>query len=195
MITIFGTKFKIILSIIFAVFLSYFLSVMFQPKLNKTIPVQPISLKVDLIQNSDNSLTTKSISIEQDYAQDYQTDFESNYYEIKIKKGNEVLFTGKTVKSYVIIKENFGNEGIEGESDEKPLENFTLYLPYYSDATEVIITDDTGTETLHENLSTFKLIAPNKMKESCGDGICSDNENLLMCYSDCSASMKTFWNK
>ncbi len=174
-------RIKIFVAIIIALFIS-FLFLLIKPKEND-IPVQPLALKLELSQQPDYSLMVKGVSIQNVYSPDYQTDIQNNFYTIEIKNKNKLLFTGKTVKKHIIINEWLG-ENPRNEVREELLGDYIFYLPYYKEATELIMTDEKGREALRIDLSTQNLKAP-PMRNTCGDGICSDNENLLMCYTDC----------
>lgn len=172
-------RIKIIAAIILALVMSF---LFIKPKENN-IPILPISLQLDLTQQADNSFHLKNISVVTGYAPDYQNDFQSNYYKIEMKKEGKVLFTGKMIKQNIVIHE-WLKENPRADVKEERLGDFSLYLPYYKNATQLIITEDTGKEALHVDLTSQKLVAP-EMPNTCGDGICTDNENLLMCYTDC----------
>lgn len=171
----------ILLALVFSVFLSPFV----QPnKHNKTIPVAPVSLNISLYQGT-GILGVQSVGLANSYPSDYQSDFDSNYYLITIKNGEKILFTGKTIRSYVIVSEDFSETDIRGETIQKPLGDFALHLPYYEDATAIDITDENGQKALVIDLTKYPL-TPLTVQQACGDGICADNESLLMCFSDCS---------
>lgn len=172
-------RIKIIVAIIIALLVSF---LYIKPKEND-IPILPISMKLDLQKQNNNSFALKNIAVVTGYAPDYQNDFQSNFYKIEIKKDKKILFTGKMFKQHIVIHE-WLYENPRADIEETELKDIELYLPYYKDATELIITEDSGTEVLTVDLKSKKLIAP-KLQNTCGDGVCTDNENLLMCYTDC----------
>ncbi len=172
-------RIKIIGAIIIALLFSF---IFIKPKEND-IPVQPISYTMQLHQNSDNAVTVKDLSIQNSYSPDYQTDLIDNYYLIQIKDKDKVLFTGKTVKRKRLVEE-WLYDNPRNEIREEHLNDFILSLPYFKNATSITLTDDAGQEALYIDLTTQNLSMPN-IQNSCGDGICTDNENLLMCYTDC----------
>lgn len=172
-------RLKIIAGIILALLVSFFF---IQPKQND-IPTTPLILEVKINQSPNNVLTMKDISIINGYASDYQTDLQRNFYSIELFNGKKKLFTGKTMKKELIINE-WLYENPKSEVSEQNLGDFMLDLPYYKEATKLVITEDNGKEVLSEDLTSQNLSEP-KLQNSCGDGVCTDNENLLMCYSDC----------
>lgn len=172
-------RIKIIAAILFALFISF---LFIKPKEND-IPILPIAMQIDLTQQEDNSFRLRNISVVDGYAPDYQNDFQSNYYRIELKKEDKVLYTGKMIKQHIVIHE-WLKESPHGEVTEEKLGDFSLYLPYYKDATELVITEDTGKEALKIDVTSKELVAP-KLSNTCGDGVCTDNENLMMCYTDC----------
>lgn len=183
------TRHKIFLGIVLALILSVVLRPFVQPpKQNKHIPTNPVAMNILLFQASSGVLRMKSIALRGQYPSDYQSEFDSNYYTITLMKGDKTLFTGKTVRSYTIISEEFDGTP-HGETSEIPLGDFELNLPYYKDATTLVMTEDTGREVLHVDLTQYPLTPLPVSKQYCGDGICADNENLLMCFSDCSYRM------
>ncbi len=183
-------RIKLYISLLLALVVSVFFSPIVQPvKQNKHIPTQPVSMNLSLFQNKDGIVRMKSIALREHYPSDYQSKYNSNYYTITLKQGKRTVFTGQIVRSYMIISENM-NEMPEGESSEIPLGDFELNLPYYKDATTLILVDDTGQEVLTVDLTQYPLTLPQTDKAYCGDGICADNEGLLMCFSDCSFKLK-----
>lgn len=172
-------RIKIIAAIILALLLSF---LFIKPKEND-IPVIPIALRLELTQLQDNSLELRNIAIADLYSPDYQTDLQSDYYQFTIKKGNNTLFTGKMPKKTVIIHEWIG-ENPRNDIEEQALGDFVLLLPYYEEATNIDFVDDAGNNVLSVDLTSKNLVKP-KYKNTCEDGVCTDNENLLMCYSDC----------
>ena len=180
----FKSRLKIYLGIALALVVSVFLSPLVQPiKQNKHIPTKPLSLIVSLTQKSSGQLRMTSVAIREHYPSDYQSKFNSNYYTITLTDGGKTLFTGQTVRSYVLISEEL-DETPEGEISEIPLGDFELNLPFYKNATTLILTEDTGTEALRVDLKQYKLTLPDS-KNHCGDGVCADNENVLWCSIDC----------
>lgn len=170
-------KLKIILALIFALFIAY---LFVEPKKND-IPVLPVALQLNLSKENDSLILTDSEIVE-GYAPDYQTDIENNYYKIEILKGTNVLFTGKTITNSITIR---NSESRQDNVISEPLTEFTLDLPYYKNADQVIITNDKGEKMININLSELNLGMPETTRKTCGDGICSDNENILMCHADC----------
>jgi hypothetical protein len=204
--------------------LSFVFILIKQPKFNN-IPVVPVSFLVELNQNEAGELTYKSSALVNGYPRDYQLNSDSNYYTILLKKSDTVLFTGKTIKSLIIVSErkkitgtptNTNNviptAGIDekvilpfgepiGNADEEPvqqilpLNDFELNLPYYKDATELVIQDEEGNVALSLDLTTINVKQPEAAIETCGDGICSDHENIFMCRDDCSYSLRNIFKK
>ena len=173
------TRIKIGIAIVIALLLSF---LFIKPK-EKDIPVQPLALKLHVIQQPDNTFEMKDISVVNAYAPDYQTDMQDNFYKIEFTKEAQVLFTGKTVKKSITINE-WLYENPKNEVKEEDLGDVTFYLPYYKNATALTFTDDSGNEALYVDLSKRNFVEP-EIPQSCGDGVCTDNENLLMCYTDC----------
>lgn len=176
-------KLKLRIKIIVAIVLALLISFLFIKPKENDIPVLPISMKLDLQKQNNNTFSLNDVTVVTGYAPDYQNDFQSNFYKIEIKKDKKVLFTGKMFKQNIVIHE-WLYENPRATIEEIELKDFDLYLPYYKEATQLIITEDSGQEVLNVDLKSKKLIAP-KLQNTCGDGICTDNENLLMCYTDC----------
>lgn len=186
----FKTRLKLYIAIILAVLASGLLGPFIRPaKHNKHIPVEPIALNIALFQN-EAMLGLKSVSLVNTYPSDYQSEFASNYYLITILNGDKTLFTGKTIRSYIIISDDFSGDEATGAISEVGLGDFELNLPYYKDATMVVIADETGRQVLDINLTDYLLSPPSTATRSCGDGVCADGENLLMCAADCSFRIK-----
>lgn len=184
------------------------------------IPSGPASLVISINQKSPEILDLDSIKVTNNYPQDYQLDLKSNYYVIQLKKGSEILFTGKTVKSYEVVNEEFfgptiapkitesqvNNAGVfrienlsEGLSKDEttflPLKNFQLNLPYYSQATTLSILDEKGVQLLSIELSKYNLEAPIVKTKTCGNGVCTSGENIINCVQDCSYNLKQLFRK
>jgi hypothetical protein len=168
---------KIGLALIFALLVAL---LFVAPKKND-IPVLPVALELHLSKKNESLILIDS-KITEGYPPDYQTDIENNYYKIQILKNDEVLFTGKTITDSITIRES---ESPENNMVSEPLTDFTLDLPYYKNADQVIITNDKGKKMISINLSELNLAMPATTRKTCGDGICSDNENILMCHTDC----------
>ena len=176
-------KFKIRVKIIIGIILALFISFLFIPPKQNNIPSVPVALLLNLTQLNNNTLTLKKIEVVERYSPDYQTDLQNNYYLIQIKKNDSLLFQGKMPKKEIIIKESLMTNSSQ-QLEIKNLDDFELYLPYFENATTLLITEDSGKVALNVDLALKKLKMP-ELKNTCGDGICTDNENLLMCYSDC----------
>lgn len=56
--------------------------------------------------------------------------------------------------------------------------NFSLYIPYYENAKEVEIYNQTGLKILTVNIPQFS-------KDLCGDNLCQNWESIIKCPSDC----------
>lgn len=177
-------KLKLRIKILVAIIIALLLSFLFIKPKENDIPVVPIGFKLELSQLSNRALELNNIAITNGYAPDYQTDLQHNYYLIQFKKGKEVLFTGKAPSQKIWIMENRDPDELYHKIETNELGNFTLFLPYYKNASHLIITKDTGEEVLNIDLAAHNLIEP-EMPKTCGDGVCSDNENIMMCYTDC----------
>ena len=85
----------------------------------------------------------------------------------------------------IIIEERFsvnGSEELHNQREEL-FGKFTLNLPYYEDAATIVFTHEGGTEVLKISLDKYTFAKP-EIRNTCGDGVCSDKENLIMCYKD-----------
>lgn len=173
---------KIVIAMLFALSIT-FLILYLRPKQN-SIPVMPLALRINLTQMPDKTLQLRSLDLIEGYASDYQTDMRSNFYQMELSQGEKSLFKGKTIKSRIMIRENLLASETQAQIEEKELGEFTLYIPYYQKAEKLIFSDENGREALNINLKEKNLKEP-QIGKTCGDGICTDNENLLMCYRDC----------
>ncbi len=187
--SIFGKKstyrVKVGIALFSAILLSFLIILVWKPKQND-IPVEPYAMRLALTQADDRTLSVGTIDTLAGYAPDYQTDMQENYYQMKIMDDEKVLFTGKMPKTQIIVKEKIDGDDIHAIYEEKDWGTFDLLIPFYETATMLIFTDETGAEVLSVDLQSLSLPTPQPMKESCGDGICADDENILMCYKDCS---------
>lgn len=184
-------RLKIIIGMILAIVVT-FLVLFLEPKQND-IPVMPLAVHLKLFQRpEDKTLELKDISLIEGYAPDYQTDMQANYYQIELREGNRSLFKGKTIKSHIKITENLIAGQAKSEVEESLLNDFTLDLPYYKNADALIFSDESGNEMLQVDLKKQNLTEP-MITQSCGDGVCTDNENMLICYSDCSYKLRRPW--
>jgi len=176
---------KVAIALFSAIVLSFFIISIRKPKQND-IPVQPYAVRLALTQAEDKTLTVGSIDTLAGYSPDYQTDIQENYYQMKIMNKDKVLFTGKIPKTQIIVKEKIDGEDKYAIYEEKGWGTFDLLVPFYETATQLVFTDDTGAEMLSIDLQSLALPTPRPMKGACGDGICADDENILICYKDCS---------
>lgn len=173
---------KIVIAMLFALSVT-FLILFLRPKQN-SIPVMPLALRINLTQMPDKTLQLRTLDLIEGYASDYQTDMRSNFYQMELREGTKSLFKGKTIKSRITIRENLLASETQAQIEEKELGEFTLYIPYYQEAEKLIFSDENGQEVLNIDLKEKNLKEP-QIRKTCGDGICTDNENLLMCYRDC----------
>lgn len=178
-------RMKVSIALFAAIFLSFFILLIWRPKQNN-IPVRPYAIRFTLTQAADKTLSVGNIDTLAGYAPDYQTDIQDNYYQMIIKDRDEILFTGKMPKTQIIVKEKLDGEDTHAIYEEKGWGTFELLIPFYETATELVFTDDAGTEMLSVDLQSLGLPTPQPLKGACGDGICADDENILMCYKDCS---------
>ncbi|QQS44694.1 hypothetical protein IPM65_03820 [Candidatus Roizmanbacteria bacterium] len=186
---IFGRKttyrVKVGIALFSAILLSFFILLVWRPKQND-IPVEPYAIRLALTQAEDKTLSVGSVDTLAGYAPDYQTDMQDNYYLMKIMDRDKVLFTGKMPKSQIIVKEKIDGDDKRAIYEEKGWGTFDLLIPFYETATMLVFTDESGTEMLSLDLQRLSLPTPEPKREACGDGICADDENILMCYKDCS---------
>lgn len=175
---------KIFLAILLALGITFMVGLLNKPKVNN-IPILPQSIEVKLLQNSDFTLQLQSIDLSDKYPSDYQSGLTNNFYSIYLKTDQKVIFSGKIPKSYIIYEDDFRAATQEGKVEEKTLDNFTMYIPYYKEATEFIMVDDKGNQALDVDLTKQNLKLPQSVRRTCGDGICSDDENIISCYKDC----------
>ena len=160
-----------------------------QPKKND-IPDLPLALEVNVTQNNDKTLTVNPLKIIEGYAPDYQLDIPQGFYRIELYQKGKRLFEGKTPSQKLILDETqLSNESHESVLKEEALGTYPLFLPYFKNADRLIIKNQDDTEVLSVELD--ELEAPPISKEACGDGICTDNENLFLCYSDCRSILQT----
>ena len=119
--------------------------------------------------------------------------FVTNSSSQEIKEGEEYLgkiisFDGNVLSSFNfrLPKEWHVSSGLEistADNLERPSAlNYTLNLPYFEDGKTLEVYD------LEENKLSSMLLAP--FAETCGDGICQDQEDYLECKSDCSMAEK-----
>ncbi len=179
-------RIKIIAAIGVSILLTLGFYLLFNQKKTSN-PVQLLSYVLQLEQTNNFELSLENISIKQEYAPDYQTSIPEHYYAISIRQGDRELFRGRTVKQYTVIKEKMFIDTGSVESDKQmlPLGKFTLRLPWFQQADNIVFYDESGEVKLQVDLKAYNLEIP-PIEPSCGDGICSDDENILMCHKDCS---------
>lgn len=176
---------KVAIALFSAILLSFFVISIRKPKQND-IPVRPYAIRLSLTQAEDKTLSFGSATTLAGYSPDYQTDMQENYYRMQILDQGKVLFTGKMPKTQIIVKEKIDGEDHNVTYEEKGWGTFDLLVPFYETATMLIFTDEKGTEILSVDLQRIELPTPQPSGKACGDGICADDENILMCYKDCS---------
>jgi hypothetical protein len=151
------------------------------------LPIQGVSFKVVVNQDKQSKLALKEITIVKNSPSDYKLEMNRNFYSIRImdKKG-KVLFAGKVTNrlEYMPIPP------LPGEKAGKPifevLPQFTLYLPIYNNAVELVLLDESGNIKLKLDLASYQKSEEKKILDfSCGNAVCDSNENLFNCFKDC----------
>ncbi len=173
--------FLIISALIISILLAGSLSVLIKPK-EKPIPVLPFSLVLELSQADDFSLQLKSASLQPGYAPDYQSLISGDFYLIRILKGSRILFEGRIAKRNFVVQEDLA-EVEKTVYQKEMLGEFSLPLPFFEKADWIVFLNEQKEEILRVDLASLDLEKP--AVSACGDGICSDDEGFLKCFSDC----------
>lgn len=131
-------------------------------------------------ENGNFELNNFGINVVEAYNQ-----YSGNYYAKIISFNNSTIGRYNFSVSLNTYIDSFDENGtaIDGGVLTSNSSEINLKLPYYENAKEIVIYDINNKEKLRIDVSMYS-------KTKCGDGICSNSENYVICNKDCESGSK-----
>lgn len=141
------------------------------------------ALHVQLQQSAKDLLSVQMVEAVESYPIIHDRSYDSLYYTISMldASGNE-LYAQQVRSHYIELHHPLLPE---------LKSTINLYLPYSEQTSDIVVTDENGTEVLNINLADYNLASPALAGDLCGNAVCDAaiGENENSCRVDCGAHL------
>lgn len=143
------------------------------------------TIHITLSQSSEDLLTLDGLETLDIYPLDSTRANTTKYYNIAVHDQDDTTLFESQVEKYAFTTHS--------EAKPRLTPDFDLYLPYYLEATKVVITNEAGTEVLTVDLQTQSIAPPTipDPEALCGNTVCDAaiGEDENSCRADCGAHL------
>jgi len=128
--------------------------------------------------------TIREVSLVRGIAPDWKAQPETGFRCDTVSFNDEILDSFMFSDPTILCADNFSEDGsiISGGCEKQEKGNFSLEIPYYSDAKNINIYDEDERMIVFADVSNFA--------KRCGDGVCQENENYGICPADCRSGIR-----